>query len=290
MGKIARMICGDAPYHNFPYRSSSYLTAFFEEIDLDYVHDGSTRYWWVRSVLNELNELRQQLPALPSPEITKVIEHLVNSDHFEKNQGKPQVSQKEAVEILNECIRKYNLRIDLDEKTTRVRLCPLSERYVSTALPEREARRTITFAPGVFSVPEKDADPNFVSVMMPFAAEYDGVYDTIKKACQQASLKCYRADDIWEESTFIQDIFNLIFQSSIVIVDFTGRNSNVMYETGISHTLGKSVIPLTQNLDDIPSDLKPHRALKYFPNSEGLQDLQKELLQRLQTLRTRHGS
>ena len=95
------------------------------------------------------------------------------------------------------------------------------------------------------------------------------------------SLECLRADDIWDNSTFIQDIFDLIFCSKVVVVDFTGKNPNVMYETGIAHTLGKTVIPITQSIDDIPSDLGHHRALKYHPNEEGLRDLSNELYKRL---------
>jgi len=76
----------------------------------------------------------------------------------------------------------------------------------------------------------------------------------------------------------------LIFTSRIVIVDFTGRNPNVMYETGVAHTLGKVVVPITQSLDDIPSDLKPHRALKYLPNAEGLSDLAGKLEKRMRTI------
>ncbi len=45
--KFAEMICGDDPFRSFPYRSSSYLTRFFVDLDLDYVHDGSTRRVWV---------------------------------------------------------------------------------------------------------------------------------------------------------------------------------------------------------------------------------------------------
>lgn len=38
---IANMIIGDSPYTTyFPYRISSNITRFFEECDLDYVHDG----------------------------------------------------------------------------------------------------------------------------------------------------------------------------------------------------------------------------------------------------------
>ncbi len=40
----------------------------------------------------------------------------------------------------------------------------------------------------------------------------------------------------------------------------TGRNPNVFYEVGYAHALGKIVLLLTQNAEDIPFDLKhrPH--------------------------------
>ncbi|MDD2851264.1 MAG: hypothetical protein PHY09_05095 [Desulfuromonadaceae bacterium] len=56
---IAEMVIGDAEY--FPYRSSSYITRFFEECDLDFVHDGSTRWSWTADRLAEL--LNEPLPA-----------------------------------------------------------------------------------------------------------------------------------------------------------------------------------------------------------------------------------
>lgn len=49
---LAETVIGDAPY--FPYRSSSYITRFFEECDIDYAHDGSTRWAWTAGVLAEL--------------------------------------------------------------------------------------------------------------------------------------------------------------------------------------------------------------------------------------------
>ena len=64
--KLAEMICGDQPFEFFPYRSSSYLTRFFVvDIDLDYVHDGSTRRHWVNDVLNELNSKQPAATGLP---------------------------------------------------------------------------------------------------------------------------------------------------------------------------------------------------------------------------------
>jgi hypothetical protein len=58
------MVIGDAEY--FPYRSSSNITRFFEDCDLDYVHDGSTRWSWTADRLTELlNEPQPGAFALP---------------------------------------------------------------------------------------------------------------------------------------------------------------------------------------------------------------------------------
>lgn len=61
---IAEMVIGDAA--NFPYRSSSYITQFFEECDLDFIHDGSTRWHWTSERLAELlNEGQAETHSLP---------------------------------------------------------------------------------------------------------------------------------------------------------------------------------------------------------------------------------
>jgi hypothetical protein len=51
---IANMVIGDSDH--FPYRSSFYITQFFEECDLEFVHDGSTRAIWTSERLLELLE------------------------------------------------------------------------------------------------------------------------------------------------------------------------------------------------------------------------------------------
>lgn len=166
------------------------------------------------------------------------------------------------------------------------------ERYVNERFPDttteyisaKAAVRRIEFAPNVFEVPDVAVEPDLVSVMMPFNAEFQHVYKAIQRACKSAGLRSLRVDDIWEESVIVQDIFNLVFQSSIVVVDFTSKNANVMYETGIAHTLGKYVVPISQSLDDVPFDLRHHRVLKYLPNTQGLADLETKLGSRLRRL------
>jgi hypothetical protein len=56
---LAEAVIGDVEF--FPYRSSSRITRFFEECDMDFVHDGSTRWAWAVNVLEEL--LQDPQPA-----------------------------------------------------------------------------------------------------------------------------------------------------------------------------------------------------------------------------------
>lgn len=277
--QLAFMICGDSPYTNFPYRSSSYLTAFFRGIDLDYCHDGSTRKWWVTEVLEELNEKPSLESGFPSPELKRVIEYLLDPTHF------IDLDQDRAIEQVNQLLKSQNLTVGKDKNTANVTLHKVTGEFISTSTDVKEVKEIITFSPSVFNVPKKPIQNNLISVMMPFTMEFDNVLETIKVACSNVNIFCYRVDDLWNNSTIIQDIFELIYCSSIVIVDFSGRNPNVFYEAGIAHTLGKNVIPITQSIDDIPFDLRHHRVLKYLNNSEGLRELKKGLEKRLKVLK-----
>lgn len=147
----------------------------------------------------------------------------------------------------------------------------------STYISAKPSERRITFAPYVFQIPDGCVELDMVAVMMPFAMEFGCVHDAIKWATTGCGLRCLRADDIWEDTTIVQDIFALIYRAQVVVVDFTGKNPNVMYETGIAHTLGKHVIPISQSLEDVPFDMRHHRVLKYLANSQGLEKLTLDL-------------
>lgn len=144
--------------------------------------------------------------------------------------------------------------------------------------------KSISCTPTVFNVPTCEMDPRLVALMMPFSKEFERVGKTVKAAAQSLSLVCERADDIFENSILVQDIFTLIFKAPIIVCDCSGKNPNVLYETGIAHVLGRNVILITQNLDDIPFDLRHHRIITYLPNGEGLKELKKALESRLKTL------
>lgn len=151
-------------------------------------------------------------------------------------------------------------------------------------LPSLVGGKKVFFKPSVFEVPDVAPDPSLVAVMMPFDAAFAGTHKAISQACADARMMCQRVDDLWEHATVIQDVFSLIWRSSIVVCDFTGRNANVFYECGIAHTLGKPVVPITQHKSDVPFDLQHHRYLNYLSNAQGLETLQHELAKRLRTL------
>jgi hypothetical protein len=72
---LAEMVIGDNG--KFPYRSSSYITQFFEECDLSFVHDGSTRWAWTAERLAELLSEPQLAPNTLPPRFVHVLRVLM---------------------------------------------------------------------------------------------------------------------------------------------------------------------------------------------------------------------
>jgi len=170
----------------------------------------------------------------------------------------------------------------LDERRIidRKRLSP----HAPYSRPGKAAREPLQVTPQVFEIPDQPIDRRLVAVMMPFSPGFDRVYSAISDAATSAGLYTQKANDIWEHSVLIQDIFSLIYRSHIVVCDFSGKNPNVFYEAGIAHMLGRHVVPITQSHDDVPFDLRHHRYIHYLNNGEGLVALTSQLSPRLATL------
>ena len=104
----------------------------------------------------------------------------------------------------------------------------------------------------------------FVFVLMPFDKSFDDVYQLgIKKACDDVDAYAERIDEQIFQESILQRIYNQISKADVIIADMTGRNPNVFYETGYAHALGKQVILLTQDVNDIPFDLKHYPHIVY---------------------------
>jgi len=105
---------------------------------------------------------------------------------------------------------------------------------------------------------------------MPFDNRFNPIYENIiKKVIKKFGLNCKRADEIFGTEPIIKYIWEHIKKARILIADITGRNANVFYELGLAHAINKEVILITQNIRDIPFDLKHYRCIVYEDSVAG---------------------
>jgi DNA-binding CsgD family transcriptional regulator len=103
--------------------------------------------------------------------------------------------------------------------------------------------------------------------IMPFRGYFDNYYVKVyKKAIEEAGLHPLRTDDLNLPSTIINDIWDSIQKSKIILADLTGQNANVFYELGLAHASSKPVILIAQSIEDIPFDLRALRIIIYDKN------------------------
>ncbi len=121
-------------------------------------------------------------------------------------------------------------------------------------------------------------DKKIAFVLMPFAEEFADVYQyLISESLVSAGFTVKRADDIKNQRNIIGDIVEGIISSDLLVADLTGANPNVYYELGIAHALNKKVILITQEIDDLPFDLRSYRVIGYSIHFAKMNQAKKEL-------------
>lgn len=119
----------------------------------------------------------------------------------------------------------------------------------------------------------------FIFVLMPFLQEFNDIYTYgIKGAAEEVGAYAERVDEQDYVESILDRIYNQINKADIIVADMTGQNPNVFYEVGYAHALGKIVLLLTQNANDIPFDLK-HRPHTIYGG--GIEHLRAQLKKRL---------
>ncbi len=109
---------------------------------------------------------------------------------------------------------------------------------------------------------------NSAFVVMPFHSHYEVEYQrVIKPAVEAAGLACARGDEIYARAEIIQDVWRAIREARVIVAELSGRNPNVMYEVGLAHAIGKPIILLTRNEEDVPFDLRALRYVYYDQNN-----------------------
>lgn len=99
INEIAEMVCGngDAETCMFKYRSSFFITQFFQDSETEYVHDGSHRVVWVTDTLEAILA-EPSIPSNSPPDtFLRVIDTLMDQADAQ-NEGN---DRSEALSILN---------------------------------------------------------------------------------------------------------------------------------------------------------------------------------------------
>ena len=91
---------------------------------------------------------------------------------------------------------------------------------------------------------------------------FDNIITPAVKAANP-DIVCLRSDMINKSGSIIKDIISHLHKDEIVIADLSGKNANVFYELGVRQALSKRSILISQNIKDVPFDLRPYRVATY---------------------------
>lgn len=136
--QIAELICGDNTEGYFRYLTGLNLTRFFRDADTDFVHDGSTRRFWVADVLQKTFDFPRSNQLIPPDAILRVIRLLMDSeDSFNE---KP--SRLNALKALNGAIKREGFEAfygDDDQCYLRCGIGAVGNEYASPHRPLSDA-------------------------------------------------------------------------------------------------------------------------------------------------------
>ncbi|GFM38273.1 hypothetical protein [Desulfovibrio psychrotolerans] len=110
--ELGAIICGDVGF--FKYRSSYFITEFFNDCGLDYTHDGTTRAAWVADRLGDVLALPQTNPAILPDAFVRIIRSVL--DKSEAHDGDKDRSK--ALAALNVVLKREGWEVFYDETET----------------------------------------------------------------------------------------------------------------------------------------------------------------------------
>lgn len=101
-----------------------------------------------------------------------------------------------------------------------------------------------------------------IFVITPFNDDFIALFNQMKEHFKDQYMFT-NAGDLDNQQNILQDIVEGIYKADVVIADLTGLNANVFYELGLAHAMNKKVIIITQDIGELPFDIKSYRANEY---------------------------
>jgi len=124
--------------------------------------------------------------------------------------------------------------------------------------------------------PRKPGEARPCFIAMPYGPDwFTSVHQTILDAGKAANFDCVLSLNMASAGQIVEQVWQQLRRAETIVADLTGRNANVFYEVGLAHALGKQIIFITQDSDQLPFDVSTSRCIKYL--KDDLVTLQKEL-------------
>ncbi len=215
---------------------------------------------------DDLNSLRSNLGAGATPYLNAILDELQRAGLVAKEP--PECADWQNVKI------RATAQLELIQHALGISL-----RQITAASDD-----TVFVTPFFGQPPESD-QPSDVFVLMPFSEHLRPVYqDHIANVAKELGVSVKRADDVFGTGHVMADVWSGIWGARAIIADCTGRNPNVFYEIGVAHTVGRPVILITQEREDVPFDLRAIRYLQYEFTPRGMVDFERRLRETLRAV------
>lgn len=121
-------------------------------------------------------------------------------------------------------------------------------------------------------------DEELCLILIPEDIKNTPIYNNyIKSTVLESGLTPLTVSDIIKNNNIMDSIWEYINKSNIIIADITGKNSNIYFELGLTLSIGKPTIILTQNIEDVIFDINDISVIEYNVNKDGLKKLKKDL-------------
>jgi hypothetical protein len=222
---------------------------------------------------HDIAEVRNRIRQMRSRRSFQESSILEDNKNFLDELNQVRIVRNEVSKIIKDLISKVQHRIATIED--KLQHNDVTESIMNTSVSSLTSMGSI-FSRG----PPPPLENDLCSVIIPFGKkdqvdgsviDFDSIYkDFIKPSLENAGFRVMIARDIVGPSRpVIQDIWELIHRSRLLVADVTGKNPNVFYELGVAHTVSREVMIITQNKEDVPFDVGHLRYFLYMNNKKG---------------------
>lgn len=126
-------------------------------------------------------------------------------------------------------------------------------------------------------------------IATPFKDEYHEICSSIRDAALNINLRPFTTRSLQRGRDFVSSIFDAVRSAKMIVAVCTPEpnqsqpNPNVMYELGLADSLGKPAIILTNDVSQLPADIRNRDVIEYRSEEVGTEPFIGRLQQKMQS-------